>query len=91
MTNTLGITIKRERRQLKLRHFGRDIEDIIAEQTADFGVSPVELRSGSRRRKVSRVRAAIAKRCTEEIGMTAAEIARHVGVNTSAITKALVR
>ena len=63
----------------------------ITEQSADFGVSAAELRSGSRRRKVSSARAAIAKTCTEELGMNAAEIARHLGVNTSAITKALIR
>ncbi len=82
---------EKERRQLKIRRYGRSIEDIITEQSADFGVSAAELRSGSRRRKVSRARAAIAKICTEELGMTAAEIARHLGVNTSAITKALIR
>ncbi len=82
---------EKERRQLKIRRFGRRIEDIITEQSADFGISAAELRSGSRRRNVSRARAAIAKICTEELGITAAEIARHLGVNTSAITKALIR
>jgi putative transposase len=70
---------EKERRQLKIRLSGRSIEDIITEQSADFGVSVAELRIGSRRQKVSRARAAIAK------------IARHLGVNTSAITKALIR
>ena len=82
---------EKEMRQLKIRRSGRSIEDIITEQSADFSVSAAELRSGSRRRKVSRARAAIAKKCTEELGITAAEIARHLGVNTSAISKALMR
>ena len=61
---------------------------------------------GSRRRRVSQARAAIALRCKEEIGcsgaeiavrgrdelgLSAAAIARHVGVGTSAITKAIER
>jgi len=36
-------------------------------------------RSGSRRRNISHARAVIAKRCTEEIGMTFADIARCLG------------
>ena len=39
---------------------------------------------------MSRARAAIAKICTGELGMNAAEITRHIGVNTSAITKSLL-
>jgi len=33
----------------------------------------------------------IARRSAEELGLTAAEVARHLGVSTSAITKAIER
>ena len=46
---------------------------------------------GGRRRKVSRVRATIAKRGLDEAGLSMAEIARHVGVTTSSIAKAVSR
>jgi hypothetical protein len=44
--------------------------------------------SGGRRSKVSQTRAQIARRGIEEIGLSAAEIARHLGVATSGITVA---
>ena len=44
-----------------------------------------------KRRKVSDARAIITLRSRDELGHSAAEIARHVGVNTSAITRAIKR
>jgi predicted transcriptional regulator len=46
-----------------------------------------ELTRGGRRRTVSCVRAEIAYRSREELGVSAAEIARHLGVSTSGIMK----
>jgi transposase len=40
---------------------------------------------------VSGVRALIAHRCSEEMGLPAAEIARHLGVTTSTIIRAVER
>jgi len=37
------------------------------------------------------VRGKIAKRGLDELGVTLAEVARHVGVNTSSIAKAVAR
>ena len=51
----------------------------------------MELQGGGKRRKVSDTRARIAARGRNELGLTAAVIARHVGVNTSAITRAIAR
>jgi DNA-binding MarR family transcriptional regulator len=51
----------------------------------------MELMKGSRRRKVSMTRAAIALRCKEEVGCSGAEIARHLGVNTTSINRAVER
>ena len=46
----------------------------------------IELRNGSRRKKVSLVRKKIACRSLKELGLSFAEIARNLGVNTSAIS-----
>jgi DNA-binding MarR family transcriptional regulator len=50
-----------------------------------------ELKGGGRRRKVSALRATIARRGLDELGLSMAEIARHVGVTTSSIAKAIAR
>lgn len=81
----------RELRQLKARRSGKNIQKIIEEECRKYGVSPIELESGSKRRKVSEARAVIGLRSREELGLSAAEIARHVGVNTSGITRAIER
>jgi DNA-binding MarR family transcriptional regulator len=67
------------------------IEDIIREECKKTGVKEMELMKGSRRRKVSMTRAAIALRCKEEVGCSGAEIARHLGVNTTSINRAVER
>jgi len=82
---------ERQLRQMKLRRRGKSIEDIIREECGKRKVSEQELRKGSRRSLVSEVRAAIAYRSKEELGLSCAEIARHLGVNTSSINRALMK
>jgi REP element-mobilizing transposase RayT len=82
---------ERQLRQTKLRRRGKGIEDIIREECKKTGVKEMELMKGSRRRKVSMTRAAIALRCKEEVGCSGAEIARHLGVNTTSINRAVER
>ncbi len=48
-----------------------------------------ELQAGSRRRRISQVRSTIACELLEIYGMPLAEIARQLGVSTSAISKTL--
>jgi REP element-mobilizing transposase RayT len=74
-------------RQLKLRRSGKTIDKIIEEECKKERISANELKGGGRRRKVSRLRATIAKRGLDELGLSMAEIARHVGVTTSSIAK----
>jgi len=78
-------------RQMRFRRKGKSIEDIIREECGKRKVSEKELRKGSRRTLVSEVRAAIAHRSKEELGVSGAEIARHLGVNTSSINRALAK
>ncbi len=82
---------ERQLRQTKLRRQGKGIAEIIREECKKCGVNEKELTRGSRRRKVSRTRAIIALRCREEIGSSGAEIARHLGVNTTSINRAVER
>jgi len=78
-------------RQVKLKRRGACIEDIIEEECRKRKVSEEEVRRGSRRSRVSEARAAIAYRSKEELGISGAEIARSLGVNTSSINRTLAR
>ena len=78
-------------RQVKARRAGKTIQKIIEEECKEQGISIIELKGGGKRRKVSDARARIAVRGRAELGLTAAAIARHVGVNASAIMRAIER
>jgi len=83
---------ERQLRQMKFRmRDSRSIGDIIQEECRRRKVSADELRRGGRRSRVSEARAAIAFRSKEELGISGAEIARYLGVNTSSINRALAR
>lgn len=82
---------ERHLRQLKHTRTGKSIRKIIEEECRKSGVNLLELRGGGKRHVVSRTRAAVAIRGREELGLSAAAIARQVGVSTSAITKGIER
>jgi hypothetical protein len=80
---------------LRYHFVGREraekIEQHIRELCKKEEVNIEELRSGSRRPKVSRLRRRLATDLLETHGAPLAEIARHVGVSTSAISKTIKR
>lgn len=76
-------------RQMKLKRSGLTLIKIIEQECRKGQVNRMELESGSRRSKVSQARAQIARRGMKELGLSAAEIARHLGVATSSITRAV--
>jgi hypothetical protein len=78
-------------RQIKLRRSGKTIGKIIEEECKKEHISVDELKGGGRRTKVSILRATIAKRGLDELGLSMAEIARHVGVTTSSVAKMVKR
>lgn len=78
-------------RQIKHKRSGRTIQKIVDEECKRQQISLQELKAGSKRRRVSDMRAGIAYRCREELGVSAAEIARHLGVNTSCIVRSIER
>jgi putative transposase len=82
---------EKAKHQLKFRRSGKTLAGIIQEECKKEGTTPAELKGGGRRRRISGLRAKIAKRGLEELGLPFAEIARHVGVNTSSIRKAVLR
>lgn len=81
----------RELRQLKRRQRGKTMERIMEEECKKRRVSLAELAGGSTRRPVSETRGVIALRSRDELGLSGAEIARHLGVSTSSITRAIGR
>jgi putative transposase len=79
------------KRQLP-EHSQKDIAvPIIQEICNEREVNIKELHSGSRRRFVSEARRMIACRLVEDYGIPLSEVARHVGVSTSAVSKMIGR
>jgi hypothetical protein len=76
--------------QAMRRQHGR-VERIIATTCKKEKISLTELRSGSRRGKLPAVRAGLVRRLIEDFGVTAAEVARQVGISTSGVSKIMSR
>jgi hypothetical protein len=91
VNNILRDAEEKAMHQMKVRRSGRTLVSIVEEECKKEDINPNELRCGGRRRKVSGLRAKIAKRGRDELGLSLAEIARHVGVNTSSIRKAILK
>ena len=91
VNEVLKETEEKHRRQIKAKRSGMTITQIIERECTKAKISPEELKNGSRRRKASEVRMAIALRGVEELGLSSAEIARHLGVATSSITRAIAK
>ena len=77
--------------QLPVKKDVQKLEEYIAQICKNKNVSIEELKAGSRRREVSRVRAQLATGLVKGHGISLAEVARWVGVSTSAISKMLNR
>lgn len=77
------------RRYLRDGERKTSIENAIKEICRKEGVEEQEMRMGARTRKYSRVRVKISYHLSHELGVSQAEIARQLGVCTSAIAKAL--
>jgi REP element-mobilizing transposase RayT len=80
---------KKLKRQLRVGGRKSLIDEVIERFCKEEGMESEELRSGGKRKKVSQVRAKIAYQLNHEMGVPLAEIARQVGVCTSAIAKAV--
>lgn len=80
---------KNLKRQLKFGERKASMDRVIRKMCSEAGVEEKEVRNGGQRRRVSKVRAEIAYYLSHELGMPMAEIARQVGVCTSAVAKAV--
>jgi putative transposase len=69
----------------------KKIETILKEECEEGKIELKELRMGSRRGEIPRVRSGIAQRLVKELGIPLAEAARLLGVSTSAISKIMQR
>jgi len=76
-------------RQMKHKGGKISIEGVIRRMCKEEGVRDQELKVGGQRREISRIRARIAYYLSREMGISMAEIARNVGVGTSAIAMAI--
>jgi putative transposase len=76
-------------RQMRVRGGRVSVEEVIRRMCKEGGVREQEVKSGGQRRKISEVRARIAYYLSRERGICMAEIARNLGVGTSAIAMAI--
>ena len=79
------------KRQLRFEGEPQKIDALMAKMCKKEKVSVQELKSGSRRKDVSRARSLIALALVKTHGMALADVARTVGVSTSAISKIVKR
>jgi putative transposase len=81
---------ERERR-FDFREIKKKIQSIVEVSCREGEVQTQELQMGSRRGQVTEVRAKIARKLVNELGISLREVAYHVGVSSSAISKMLQR
>ena len=77
--------------QLPDKEHLQKINEFIAKACMEEKVSIEELKAGSRRKEASRVRALIAIGLVKTHGVALAEVARQLGVSTSAVSKIIKR
>ena len=77
--------------QLPVKEHGQKINEFICKICKNEKVSIEELKAGSRRKGASEVRSQIAIGLVKAYGIALAEVARRLGVSTSAISKIIKR
>jgi len=79
------------RRLYSSRMRNKEAEQIVEERCKRERISVAELKMGSRRGMISKVRSDLAWKLAKEGGLPLAAVARHLGVSTSAISQILRR
>jgi REP element-mobilizing transposase RayT len=87
----LGEADQRAQRSFSLRLRDKEELQFIKAICREEGISMKELQMGSRRRPIPKIRSDIARKLAGEWGIPLAEIARQLGVSTSAISQILRR
>ncbi len=80
---------KKITRYIRVSERDKLIPQVIKKMCLEEGIREKELRMGGRTRKISKLRARISCYLVQEFGSSRAEIARHLGVCTSAIARAV--
>ena len=91
VTAVLKEAEEKTRRLLKIRRAGSNLRKIIEEECKKKNISPNEVKGGNRGTKASELRATTSQRGLTELGLSMAEMARQLGVSTSAIAEAIAR
>jgi DNA-binding MarR family transcriptional regulator len=76
-------------RQIRLRKQAGPLAKIIKEKCREAGINEVELRAGSQRRTVSKLRRELCFYLNRELGISMAEIARQVGIGATGVVMAI--
>ena len=77
--------------QLSAKELEKEAAASIGRECKKRKIDPIVLRSGSRFGEVSRLRASLAIKLVNDLGLSLAESARQLGVTTSAVAKILRR
>jgi REP element-mobilizing transposase RayT len=87
--------IKEADEKIQYQVYGADlklkIQKVVEKACKKSGINPLELRTGSRRAKISAIRFQIAVQLLKEFGIPLAEIGRQLGITTSSVSKMLSR
>jgi DNA-binding MarR family transcriptional regulator len=87
----LGEADERSRRLFSSRLQAKEMQQLMEERCKKAGVSVRELQGGSRRGVLLEIRSDLALKLARKWGIPLAEIARQLGVSTSAISQILQR
>jgi REP element-mobilizing transposase RayT len=87
----LGETDRRTKHLFSSRLQAKEVEKFISERCKREGIFILELQRGSRRGAIPRIRSELAWKLAKDWGIPLAEIARCLGVSTSAISQVLRR
>jgi hypothetical protein len=79
---------QREKQTLRLSHIFPDLETLASRVAEDSQISAAELRSGGRSKKIVRARKVFCQLAVKHMGYSGADVARFLGVSTSAVNRA---
>ena len=88
----VSITLQQSERILEKKYLAkRPIEELIEVVAERLGLKPKLICSGSRQQKYSEARSLVAWLAVEEVGHSAAEVARFLGISRMGVQKAVIR
>jgi uncharacterized protein YijF (DUF1287 family) len=80
--------LKREKETLRLREHFTDLPSLARQIGREEGITEAELRSGSRKKRISKARRRFCQLAVVKLGYPGAQVALFPGVTTSAVVRA---